>query len=248
LRRRAAHLAEAGLTMHETDRPAALKRVRILEQLPAPRLSQVAATCRWRDYAAGQQIVGYHEASTDIFFLTSGKVRVVVYSAEGKAVLFTDLGPGAMFGEVAAIDRAARSAGIEALTRSTVASLTADQFESLLLDEPAMALAVLRHIAAEVRRLSERVLEFSTLMVQNRVHAELLRLAADVGRRQGQEVVLSPAPPLSDIANRISTHREAVSRELSRLASIGLLHRDGGNLRIIDVERLKRLVHEAKRE
>ena len=51
---------------------------------------------------------------------------------------------------------------------------------------------------------------------------------------------------LSDIANRISTHREAVSRELSRLATIGLLRREGGNLRITNRPKLTELVHEAK--
>ena len=98
---------------------------------------------------------------------------------------------------------------------------------------------------AEVRRLSERVLEFSTLVVQNRIHAELLRLAADAGHENGQ-ALLSPAPSLSDIANRISTHREAVSRELSRLASIGLLRREGGDLRVPDLARLEKLVRDAK--
>jgi CRP/FNR family cyclic AMP-dependent transcriptional regulator len=53
---------------------------------------------------------------------------------------------------------------------------------------------------------------------------------------------------LSDIANRISTHREAVSRELSRLVSIGLLLREKGSLKIMDVEKLARLVQEAKGE
>ena len=90
-------------------------------------------------------------------------------------------------------------------------------------------------------------MEFSTLVVQNRIHAELLRLAADAGYRSGQGL-LSPAPSLSDIANRISTHREAVSRELSRLGSIGLLRREGGDLRITDIARLEILVREAKGE
>src|SRR5947209_13788459 len=103
------------------------------------------------------------------------------------------------------------------------------------------------HVTAEMRRLSERVLEFSTLVVQNRIHAELLRLAADARQENGQ-ALLSPAPSLSDIANRISTHREAVSRELSRLASIGLLRREGGDLRVPDVARLEKLVREARGE
>jgi CRP/FNR family transcriptional regulator, cyclic AMP receptor protein len=70
-------------------------------------------------------------------------------------------------------------------------------------------------------------------------------LAADSGQRDGQ-VLLSPAPSLSDIANRVSTHREAVSRELSRLGSVGLLRRERGDLRIMDIARLAMLVREAK--
>jgi DNA-binding MarR family transcriptional regulator len=84
-------------------------------------------------------------------------------------------------------------------------------------------------------------------MVQNRIQAELLRLAVDAGHRDG-EALLSPAPSLSDIANRISTHREAVSRELNRLGSVGLLSRERGGLRITNIARLKVLVREAKGE
>jgi CRP/FNR family cyclic AMP-dependent transcriptional regulator len=234
--------------MHQSNRlAAALKGVPILAELSQARLEWVVGACRWRDYDAGEQILRHHDRSTEVFFLAAGKVRIVVYSADGKAVVFTDLKPGAMFGEISAIDRAPRSAGVEAIERSTIASLTASQFESLLLREPAVAVATLRHVTAEVRRLSERVLEFSTLVVQNRIHAELLRLAADARQEDGQ-ALLSPAPSLSDIANRISTHREAVSRELSRLASIGLLRREGGDLQVPDLARLEKLVREAKGE
>ena len=236
-----------GSTMHQKDRFAALKRVAIFAGLPDSRLNQVAASCNWRLFDVGQEVVDYRENSSEVFFLASGRVRVVVYSAEGKAVLFTDLSPGAMFGELAAIDRTARSASVEVLDVCTIASLTADQFQSLLLSEPTVAVATLRHVVSEVRRLSERVVEFSTLMVQSRVRTELLRLATDAGPQDGQ-ALLSPAPSLSDIADRISTHREAVSRELSRLGSKGLLLREGGNLRITDVSRLAKLVHDAKGE
>jgi CRP-like cAMP-binding protein len=233
--------------MHQGERLATLKRVPILAELPQPRLEQLASVCKWQDYDAGEQILTYQDPSTEVFFLAAGRVRVIICSAEGKAVLFTDLRSGAVFGEIAAIDGGARSAGIEAMERSTIASLTASQFQSLLLREPAVAVATLRHVAAEVRRLSERVLEFSILAVQNRIHAELLRLAAGARQQQGQ-ALLCPAPSLSEIADRISTHREAVSRELSRLGSVGLLRREGSDLRITDVARLERLVREAKGE
>lgn len=231
--------------MDHRDRLSALKRVPLLASLSGTSLDRVARDCRWQQFEAGEQLVDYQESSTEVFFLIEGKLRVIVYSVDGKAVLFTDLKPGAMVGEIAAIDRAGRSAGVEAIEPSTVASLTADQFEALLLREPQLALATLRHVAAELRRLSERVVEFSTLMVQNRIQAELLRLAAEAGQQESQ-ALLAPTPSLSEIADRVSTHREAVSRELSRLASIGLLRREGSNLRIMDVARLTRLVREAK--
>jgi CRP/FNR family cyclic AMP-dependent transcriptional regulator len=233
--------------MDQRGRLKALKQVPILAGLPETTLERVARTCRWQDFEQGEQVLRYQDPSTEVCFLAAGKVRVAVYSMEGKAVLFTDLRPGAMFGEIAAIDGSRRSAGVEAIESCTVASLAAGQFEDLLLREPKVAVATLRHVTAEVRRLSERVVEFSTLIVQNRIQAELLRLAAESGQHQGQ-ALLSPAPSLSEIADRISTHREAVSRELSRLASIGLLRREGANLRIVDVARLVKLVREAKGE
>ena len=224
-----------------------LRQVPILAGVSDASLERIARACKWQDFEAGEHVVQYQDPSTEVFFLTAGKLRVIVYSLEGKAVQFTDLKPGAMFGEIAAIDRAVRSAGVEAIKASTVASLTAEQFEELLLREPRVAVATFKHVAAEVRRLSERVVEFSTLVVQNRIQAELLRLAADADSKAGS-ALLSPAPSLADIAERISTHREAVSRELSRLASMGLIRREGANLRIVDTARLARLVREVKGE
>jgi CRP/FNR family transcriptional regulator, cyclic AMP receptor protein len=229
------------------ERILAMKRLSVFAMLSDAALQIVAQKCKWRRYDAGQQILGRKDPSTDVFFLLTGTARAISYSQEGDAVVFVNLHPGAMFGEIAAIDRKPRSAGVEALEACSTVALTADEFEQVMLREPRVALATLRHVAAEVRRLSERVFEFSTLAVQNRIHAELLRLAGEV-HQQHSQATLSPAPSLSDIANRISTHREAVSRELSRLTAMGLLRRRRGDLVITDVDKLLEFVNEAKGE
>ena len=69
-------------------------------------------------------------------------------------------------------------------------------------------------LANQIRSLSERIVEFSTLGVNNRVHAEILRLAREVESRNGQYRI-SPAPTHADIASRVSTHREAVTKNLA---------------------------------
>jgi CRP/FNR family transcriptional regulator, cyclic AMP receptor protein len=185
--------------MDQRQRVTALRRVPILAVLPENKLEILARDCKWRTYEASQQILSYHDPSLKSSFSHRENCGVIVYSAEGKAVVFTDLRPGAMFGEIAAIDRGPRSAGVEAIETSTIASLTASQFESLLLREPAVSLASIRHVTAEVPRLSERVVEFSALVVQNRIHAELLRLAADAGFAAGR--AYSPQPRLSPISS-----------------------------------------------
>ena len=179
--------------------------------------------------------------------MPAGKARAIIYSAEGHAVLFKDMHPGEEFGEIAALDRGPRSSSVEALETCMTASLSADRFQQLLLDEPAVAMATLRRLTAQIRRLSERVHEFSTLGVQSRIRAELLRLAALSGPSQNK-AVLAPAPSLSELASRVSTHREAVSRELSRLGAMNIAFRERTALRIADMARLEQLVREAKGE
>jgi CRP/FNR family transcriptional regulator, cyclic AMP receptor protein len=231
----------------QNERVSGLKRASVFAQLSDAALQNLAEKCKWREHGTGEQILGRQDFSTDVYFLLVGTARAISYSSEGKAVVFADLKPGAMFGEIAAIDRRPRSASVEALEACEIASLSADEFEKLMLREPSVAVAALRKVTADVRRLSERVFEFSTLAVQNRIHAELLRLAGRPDPRH-REVILSPAPSLADIADRISTHREAVSRELSRLTTMGLIRREKGDLVIGDVAKLREFVNEAKGE
>lgn len=231
----------------QSERAQSLKALAILGDLSAAALNRLVAECRWSKHPSGEQIVSYLAPSTNVYFLVSGRVRVAIYSADGKPVHFTILEAPAMVGEIAAIDRGPRSAGVEALEPCTLGLLSADQFEDLLRREPGVAIATLRQLTTEVRRLSDRVLEFSTLDVRNRVRGELLRLAIAAGEKNGA-AILAPAPSLLDIASQVSTHREAVSRELSRLTALGIIRRKGGDLRIVDVARLAALVREARGE
>ena len=101
----------------------------------------------------------------------------------------------------------------------------------------------MRHLTEQVRNLTERVFEFSTLAVRNRVQAELLRLAGNPPPRVN-EVSLSPTPTHAEIANRISTHREAVTRELRRLEKQGVIGKKGRTLQIRDLAKLRRLLED----
>ena len=122
--------------------------------------------------------------------------------------------------------------------------MPAGEFRNVIHDKPEVAMALLRHLTAECRNLTNRVLEFSTLAVQNRVQAELLPLARNYTCNNGR-VDIDPAPTHSEIASRVSTHREAVTRELNRLKKLGVLESESRRLIIADIDRLAEMVMEA---
>ena len=213
------------------------------KDLPGHDLEPLAKACRWRRYDGGQQIVGHQDESTDVFFVVAGKVHAVIYSPAGKEVSFREIEAGSTFGEIAAIDGRPRSATVVALTDALVASMPGNAFRKVLGRHPEVSSKVMEQLAGLVRELSERVFEFSVLAVKNRIHAELLRLAHRHGF-DGNEAVIAPAPTHSEIASRLSTHREAVTREINKLARDGLVERGGGKLVITDVTRLARMVED----
>ena len=224
-----------------------LKSVGIFAGLPAETLKRLQMRCNWRCYEQGEPIIDYLDSSDDVFFIITGETRASIYSYAGKVVSFSDLGPGDTFGEYAAIDGVPRSASIEARSSCKIASMSGVAFRELIESEPAIALALLRQAVAKVRTLTTRVYEFSALAVSNRIQAEVLRLA-NSAPRNGGTAHLTTAPTHSDIASRISTHREAVTRELNRLAKIGILERRGSGLIVKDIDRLATMVQEVTGE
>ncbi len=223
--------------------PYTLAGISIFAGLTPEALEAIHQRCAWRRYEEGEPIVGYLNSSDDVFFVVSGEVAVTIYSVAGQAVSFRTLGAGDIFGEYAAIDGGPRSASVEARTSCLIASMSAKEFRKLLRAEPAVAEAVLKDLVRNVRSLTKRVYEFSTLAVNNRIHAELLRLAS-LASREGKGARLAPAPTHAEIASRISTHREAVTRELNRLARIGIIERKNRTLIVRDLDRLAAMLHE----
>ncbi|MCG8545892.1 MAG: Crp/Fnr family transcriptional regulator, partial [Alphaproteobacteria bacterium] len=172
-----------------------------------------------------------------------GRVRVVNYSLSGREVTFDDLEAGESFGELAALDSQPRSANVVALEDTTVASLTHDAFRELLLEHPELALKILVVMAGIIRTSTERIMDLSTLGANNRVHAELLRLAKP-GMREDNTAVITPIPIHGDIASRVSTTRETVARVLGDMSRNELVKREEDKLIILDVEYLSDMVEQ----
>ena len=238
----------------EPMKPAAqtLAGVELWKELTSVERQALERRCRWRVYEEDEQIIDRETDSQDVFFVVSGLVRVVNYSPAGREISFDEIGSGGLFGELAALDREPRSASVVAKKRTLTASLPPAAFCDALLAHPQVALALLRRLAEIVRESDERIMDLSTLGAHNRVYAELLREARESDAKAFEQSVnrarIHPVPAHAEIAARVNTARETVSRVLSELAKKGIVQRDGDALLILDVARLTKMVNEFRHD
>ena len=237
--------SDSGAAVNDTKHDP-LKSVAFFSGLDEEAFRSLSDACRRRKFKARELIIGHKDRSFDVLFLLSGLAKVSIYSPGGRQVSFRDIAPGAIFGELSAIDGEARSASVECVESCTAAIMPRAAFLRALGDHPAFMMAVMKHLTGQVRTLTARVFEFSTLAVRNRVQTELLRLANALPG--SEEAVLSPAPKHADIASRISTHREAVTRELGWLEEKGFIAKEGRVLRVKNLAGLRKLVEEFSAE
>ena len=225
-----------------------LAQVGLFATLPPAQRQAIERRCRWRTYKEDEQIIDRETDTQDVFFVVSGKARVVNFSPAGREVSFDEIGPGGCFGELASIDGQPRSAAVIAIRPTLAASLSAATFREVLDSNPTVALALLRRLAEVVRESTDRIMDLSTLGAHNRVYAELLREARDSDpkafERGTNQASIRPIPVHSDIAARVSTTRETVARVLGELARKGIVERDSDALVLRDVARLAKMVKE----
>ena len=223
------------------ERAHQLASIDLFEGLTPGELGEIDRRVRIRQFHAQQIVVEYLDDSHEVFFVLSGLLKVTFYAESGREIDFRDLKAGQSFGEMSAIDGKPRSASVIAQTDATVAAMTAPDFLTMLRGHPELAMATLRKLTMLVRSLSERVQEQAE-RVEVRICHELLRMAR--GSMINPTVArLTPAPKHVAIANRVNTHREAVTRLFTKLKDQGIMQRGRGELLIKDVSALEAFAH-----
>lgn len=184
----------------------------------------------------GQVLLAVGLPANDVYLVVEGCVSVSLVSAQGRETVLRAIGPGEIFGELAAIDGQPRSADVVATAPSTLVVIPGPSFVTLIEREPVLSLWLARYLAHQVRYLTNRIYELSTMGVGTRLQAELLRLAGTPGAGGG--ATISRIPTQAELAARIGTNRETVTREFSLLVKEGLVVKEGRSIAIPSLKRL----------
>jgi HEAT repeat protein len=141
-------------TISTLERVLLLRQVPIFADLPPEDLEQVAEVAEERWIASGDVLSRQGEQGDDLFLIVSGQVRVTRQTG-GREQVVALRGAGEFVGEMAIIEAAPRSASLIAADEVRLLVIRGADFEAILRDRPAVALAVLRNMSRRLRESLE---------------------------------------------------------------------------------------------
>jgi CRP/FNR family cyclic AMP-dependent transcriptional regulator len=222
-----------------------LSTIPFFSSLEADDLRALATSCRSRTFERGEVLFHEGDPSTGLYILRSGRVKIVLVDASGEETVLHVEGPGDCLGELSLVDGEPRSATAVALERVDALALHRQDFLDLLDRRRSVERAVMKGLAAMVRRLSTHVHDLSSLDVEERLAKKLLELAARHGEATPDGTRIAARLSQQDLARMVGLTRASVNKHLRIFEAEGLLIADRDGILIRNPEALRKWVGEA---
>ncbi|MEO1311930.1 MAG: Crp/Fnr family transcriptional regulator [Pseudomonadota bacterium] len=174
-------------------------------------------------YKKGQEIFQEGETGDSLFLVTSGLVRIVLYSAGGKGSIVSFLGPREIIGEVGCITGAPRTATVECAENVEGHLVSQAELFRVLGRSEAAVRDLLTMLCHRLRRTDGAFQRVSALSMKGRLAGALLALAEQYGEDHGDGTLVRLAVTQSDIGAFSGLSRENTSRILSGWRKAGLI-------------------------
>ena len=220
-----------------------LGSVALLKGQAKATVSELEEICRWETYGEGDLIFDRTDTSSDVYFIVKGSVRVVGHAKSGQEVAFVDLVAGQHFGELSAIDGAARSATLYTLEDSLLAIVPGDVFVEFMREHTDVAVRLMSLFVSTIRMLNSRVVGLSTTTVIQRVYSEILQLA-EPDPSNPRRWIINTMPHHKELAVWVGTTPETVAKAIASLLEAQVAKRRYKTLHILDRQRLQAMVVE----
>lgn len=229
-----------------TDKIAALRRTALFHELDENALRALAERAIERQFQKDEILFVAGEEAHGLYVIVEGAVRAFRESADGREQVIHVERAGATVAEVPVFDDGAFPSTVAAETDSVLLFIDKRDVRNLCLEHPQIALAALKVLAGRLRRCAELVETLSLREVGQRLARFLLAesRARGVRTKDGFEVTLTVTN--QQIAARVGSVREVVSRALTRLQQDGLVVLKGRRLSIPDEESLATYAGEEK--
>ena len=192
-----------------------------------------------RKFSSGEIVFSEGDPCTGMYVVEAGHIRIFKTSTGGREQVLSIDGPGSSVAELPVFDGGNYPASVSAVEDSTLLFISKQDFQSLCLTHPQVALKVLRVVGARLRKLVGIIEELSFTTVRHRLAGFLVRLAQREGTKVSEGIEVTLPASNQELASQIGTVRELVSRNLSRFQSEKLIEMDGRRVVIANLNALE---------
>jgi CRP-like cAMP-binding protein len=216
------------------DKIAALKHSRLFAELDDDTIRVLAERAVVRRFQKDDVLFVAGEEALGLYVIVEGAVRAFRASLEGREQVIHVERSGATIAELPVFDDGAYPSTAAAEEDTIVLFIEKQDVRRLCLEHPQIPLAALKVLAARLRRCAELVEALSLREVGQRLARFLAAEARRSGARIGSEISIELYQTNQQIAARIGSVREVVSRAFTRLQHEGLIVVEGRHLTIPD--------------
>lgn len=217
----------------QEDLHAVARDLPIFDGVQEEALEELAGMAVCHEYPKNNILFYQGDASGTVFLVVSGRVKLTLMNEEGKEVIVSSVGRGGLFGLISALDGDPRPANAITVEPSRLAKFDSEAFLAWLDREETMQRVLLREMGRKVRQAYHRIGEHALMGVKDRLLSALLDIADREGRLEaGGATIVFTRPTHQELANRIGSSREVVSRLLKELLASDLLYAEGRVIRV----------------
>ena len=189
----------------------------------------------------GEILLFQGEPSSHIGLIVSGRAVAISYSENGTETWLGRFNAGEFFGHLSFFSKTDMRFEIRADQDTKIRLIPIAQIKTLMADAPSVGAAFAQDLAERLDTMMVRLIEALTLSAKGRVCAELIRMSHPIGVSPEQSVI-RPNPVFVDLALRINSTRETVSRAISELQKDGIIIRHAGAIVIQSPTTLKSFI------
>lgn len=215
-----------------------LQRTPLFAELETDELAYIAERAIVRHFRPGQLVFSEGDPCPGLWIIESGRVRIFKSSRSGRELVLAVEGPGRSVAELPVFDGGRYPASAASVGDTALLFISKEDFQSLCLKHPQVALKVLRIVGRRLRGLVAMIEEISFSTVRHRLIAFLVREASQV-EEEPQGIVVTLPTNNQELAAQVGTVRELISRNLSQLQAEDLIEMEGRTLIIRNLKALK---------
>jgi CRP/FNR family transcriptional regulator, cyclic AMP receptor protein len=200
-----------------TDLASILRQTALLREVPDEDLHALVAASRLRHYRRGQVVFSRDDPSDTVIVVVSGRVKVVVRSADGGELTLTIVPAGAVLGELSAADGGPRSTDAETLDDCRLLLIPSEAVQDVCARIPAASRALAASVAATLRRLTDAAADLVFLDLPRRVAKILLSQPRDANG------TIRLGLSQEELAHQVGSTRQSVNAALRGFEKRGWL-------------------------